>query len=114
MPTTPTMAGTTATDGHRSLIKYHFHTAQRDVPRLRAKRGDRLCHVYSDRSLDELLAWGAERGLKPQWVDRRNVLPHYDVLGASVAEHEPGVSRAELVADIRWWRDYQNGGDRVR
>jgi hypothetical protein len=42
------------------------------------------------------------------------VLPHFDVLGASVAEHEPGVSRAELVADIRWWRDYQRGGGRRR
>lgn len=62
--------------------------------------------MYSDRSIEELLAWGEDRGLKPEWVDRKNVLPHYDVLGRTVAEHEPGVERAELVHDIRWWRDF--------
>jgi hypothetical protein len=56
-----------------------------------------------------LLEWGEDRGLKPEWIDRRNVLPHFDVLGGSVAEHEPGVDRAELVADIRWWRDRRRG-----
>ncbi len=63
--------------------------------------------MYSDRSLEELVAWGEERNLRPEWIDRRNVLPHFDVLGDSVTEHEPGVSRAELVTDIRWWRDRQ-------
>ncbi|MGI9038352.1 MAG: hypothetical protein ACR2GQ_05780 [Gemmatimonadota bacterium] len=42
------------------------------------------------------------------------MLPHFDVLGSKVADGEPGVGRSELVADIRWWRDYQNGGDRRR
>lgn len=55
----------------------------------------------------ELLAWGATKNLRPEWIDRRNVLPHFDVLGRRVAEHEPGVGRAELVADIRWWRDFR-------
>jgi hypothetical protein len=62
--------------------------------------------VYSDRSLDELRAWGKARGLKPEWIHRRKVLSHFDVLAESVAEQEPGVSRSELVADIRWWRDH--------
>ena len=84
------------------------------MPRLGARKGDRLCHVYSDRSIGELVEWGEARGLKPEWIDRRNVLPHFDVLGERVAEHEPGVGRAELVADIRWWRDYQRGGRRRR
>jgi len=96
------------------VIKYHFHTARRDVPRLRAKRGDRLCHVYSDRSLEELIEWGESRGLRAEWIDQRNVLPHFDVLGSTVSEHEPGVGRGELVADIRWWRDFQRGGGRRR
>ena len=86
------------------MIKYHFHVAPSDVPRLRIHKGDRLCHVYSDTSLDELWAWGRERGLKPAWIDRKHALPHYDVRAKLVAGHEPGVGRAELVADIRGWR----------
>lgn len=96
------------------MIKHHFHTARRDVPRLGAKRGDRLCHVYSDRSIEELVRWGEKRGLKPEWIDRRNVLPHFDVVAETVAEHEPGVTRDELVADIRWWRDVQRGSGKGR
>jgi hypothetical protein len=61
--------------------------------------------VYSDRSSDELIAWGLENNLRPEWIDRRHVLPHFDVLGEKVAEQEPGVARAELVTDIRRWRD---------
>ena len=52
-----------------------------------------MCHVYSDRSIEELKAWGAARQLRPEWIDRRNVLLHFDVLGSSVSEHEPGVDR---------------------
>lgn len=70
--------------------------------------------MYSDRSIAELLAWGAAQNLRPEWIDRRNVLPHFDVLGRQVAGHEPGVDRAELVTDIRWWRDYQATGGRRR
>ena len=86
------------------MIKYHFHRAPRDVRALGTRKGDRLCHVYSDVSLEELVAWGRRHGLKPEWVDRRHILPHYDVRADLVPEHEPGVGRAELVADIRAWR----------
>ena len=80
------------------------------MPPLRARKGDRLCHVYSDRSLDELRAWGKARGLKSEWIHHRNVLSHFDVLAESVADQEPGVSRSELVADIRWLRDQKTTG----
>ncbi|MBK5099006.1 MAG: DUF4031 domain-containing protein [Gemmatimonadetes bacterium] len=86
------------------MIKYHFHLAPRDVPPLGIYKGDRLCHVYSDTSIVELYEWGREHGLKRAWVDRKHVLPHYDVRADLVSEHEPGVGRAELVADIRAWR----------
>ena len=86
------------------MIKYHFHSAPKDVPRLGADKGDRLCHVYSDASLNELIEWGAARDLKREWIDRRNTLPHFDVRADSVNDREPGVGRAELVRDIRKWR----------
>ena len=35
------------------MIKYHFHLAPRDVPPLGTLKGDRLCHVYSDTSIEE-------------------------------------------------------------
>ena len=85
----------------------------RDVPRLRAHKGDLLCHVYSDRSIEELLTWGTARNLRAEWMDRRNVLPHFDVLGEKVSEHQPGVARAELVTDIRWWRKHLNTSGRL-
>ena len=87
------------------MIKYHFHLAPRDVRSLGTRKGDRLCHVYSDTSIGELWEWGQAHGLKFAWIDRKHVLPHYDVRAASVSEHEPGVGRAELVADIRAWRE---------
>lgn len=64
-----------------------------------------MCHVYSDRSIEELIAWGEARGLRPEWIHRRKVLSHFDVLGSTVADHEPGISRSELKEDIRRWRD---------
>lgn len=66
--------------------------------------------MYSDHSLDELVEWGRARGLKPEWIDRKHALPHFDVRADSVAEHEPGVERRELVEDIRRWRRSGRGG----
>lgn len=85
-------------------VKFHYHTAPRDVPRLGIERGDRLCHVYSDTSVEELIAWGAARGWKARYLDRRNVLPHFDAFGERLAECGEGVSRREFVRDVRRWR----------
>ena len=88
------------------MIKFHYHLARTDVARLDIEVGERLCHVYSDRSVEELAAWGREHGLKPGWIDRSHALPHYDVKVASFpGELGEGVERSELVADIRAWRN---------
>lgn len=68
------------------------------------ERGDRMCHVYSDRSLDELLDWGRRHGLRPEWIDRRNAMPHFDAYGEYLERCGPAVSRAELVRDLQRWR----------
>lgn len=86
------------------VIRFHYHTAQRDIPRLEVKKGDTLVHAYSDTSVEELIEWGHSRGLKPEWIDRRNTLPHYDLFGEGVHLAGDGVTRAELVADLRTWR----------
>ena len=87
------------------MIKFHYHTARTDVPRMEVRKGDRLCHVYSDESVAELAEWGRRHGLEPAWIDRGHDLPHFDL---AVERHEdilgPGVERAELVGDIRSWR----------
>lgn len=85
------------------MIKYHYHASPRDVPRLGIARGDPLCHVYSDTSLEELVGWGLAHGLRPEWV-HDGTLPHYDAFGARLEWCGPGVTRAELKADIRAWR----------
>jgi hypothetical protein len=86
------------------MIRFHYHKAARDIPRLDVKKGDTLVHAYSDESIEELIEWGCAHGLKPEWIDRRNALPHYDLFGASVEWAGEGVTRAELVADLRRWR----------
>lgn len=92
------------------MIKYHYHRADRDVPRMGVDEGDRLCHVYSDDSLEELVAWGRRHGLKPGWIDRGHALPHFDVaVDGFTGELGEGVEREELVADIRAWRGRGDG-----
>lgn len=87
------------------MIKFHYHTARSDVEKLGAEEGDRLCHVYSDGSLEELVAWGRRHGLEPAWIDRSHALPHFDVAVESFeGELGEAVEREELVADIRRWR----------
>jgi hypothetical protein len=86
------------------VIKFHYHAAVRGIPRLGIRPGDRLCHVYSDTSLEELHTWGRRHGLRPEWVDRRNTLPHFDVFGSRLQVCGPGIERRELANDIRRWR----------
>jgi hypothetical protein len=85
-------------------IKFHYHTASKEVPRLGIRRGDRLCHVYSDASLDELLAWGRAHDLLPSHLDLRNDLPHFDAFQRRLRFCGEGVSRREFVEDVREWR----------
>lgn len=87
------------------MIKFHYHTARKRVPRLNIEKGDRLCHTYSDTSLEELVAWGREHDLPPEWIDRNHDLPHFDLHGEQLRYAGPGVGRRELVEDIRAWRE---------
>lgn len=99
------------------MIKFHYHTARTSVPRLEIREGDPLCHVYSDTSIAELAAWGRRHGLKASWMDRSHSLPHYDVKVESFdGVLGPGVERAELVGDIRAWREGREtrGGSETR
>jgi hypothetical protein len=86
------------------MIRFHYHTAARDIPRLAVRKGDTLVHAYSDTSIEELIEWGRSHGLKAEWIDRRNALPHYDLFGEGVSLAGEGVNRTELVADLRMWR----------
>jgi hypothetical protein len=86
------------------VIRFHYHTAPRDIPRLDVRKGDTLVHAYSDSSLEELIEWGRTHGLRPEWIDDRNALPHYDLFGEGVKLAGEGVTRAELVSHLREWR----------
>lgn len=86
------------------MIRFHYHRAMVDVPHLGIEKGDRLCHVYSDASLEELVAWGREHGLRPEWIHDGS-LPHYDAFGERLEWCGPGVSRTELVEHMRMWRE---------
>lgn len=91
------------------MIKFHYHKAPRDLPRIGVAKGDRMCHVYSDTSVEELLEWGRDRGLKPEWV-HDSAMPHYDAYGERLAACGEGVIRRELVQDIRVWRERRRRG----
>ncbi|MEE9133171.1 MAG: hypothetical protein V3U13_06395 [Gemmatimonadota bacterium] len=92
-------------------IKFHYHKSGRDVPRLGIRRGDRLCHVYSDTSLEELVAWGRARGWHSAYLDLRNDLPHFDAFRARLGACGDGVSRKEFIRDVRAWRARRRNGD---
>ncbi|WP_419162302.1 DUF4031 domain-containing protein [Candidatus Palauibacter sp.] len=85
------------------MIRYHYHTSRKDIPRLGISKGDPLCHVYSDVSREELEAWGRRYGLDPEWI-HDSTLPHFDAFGARLDWCGPGVTRAELKEHIRVWR----------
>lgn len=91
------------------MIRFHYHTAARDIPRLDVRKGDTLVHAYSDTSLEELIEWGRSHGLRAEWIDRRNALPHFDLFGERVNLAGEGVTRAELVTDLRMWRARRAG-----
>lgn len=86
------------------MIKFHYHTAPRDIPRVGIRKGDPLCHVYSDTSLEELVRWGRRHGLKAEWIHRHSSVPHFDAFGKHLERCGEGVSRRELAEDIRRWR----------
>lgn len=85
-------------------VKFHYHKAPKGLPRLGIRRGDRLCHVYSDVSLEELIAWGEAHGMRREYLDLRNVLPHFDAFRTWLRFCGEGVSRQEFVRDVRTWR----------
>ena len=69
------------------MIGFHYHVAQSDTPRLRIRRGDRLCHVFSDLgdiedAARELRAWADARGLIEVRIQERGaVRQHLDLWG---------------------------------
>ena len=95
------------------MIKFHYHSARKRVPRLGIEPGDRLCHVYSDRSIIELHEWGRRYGLRPEWVDGGS-MPHFDAFGVHLRLCGPGVSRRELVGDLRRWRAWRRSPETAR
>ncbi|MEJ2548510.1 MAG: DUF4031 domain-containing protein, partial [Gemmatimonadota bacterium] len=70
---------------------------------LGTRKGDRLCHVYSDTSHEELIPWGRRHGLRHERVDRKHILPHYDVRADLVSEHEPGASLLCQLGRVLWF-----------
>lgn len=85
------------------LIRFHYHVSQKDVPHLDIAKGDRLCHIYSDASREELESWGRQHGLEARWI-HEGTLPHFDAFGDRLLVCGPGVTRTELKAHIRRWR----------
>lgn len=67
-------------------------------------RNKQWCHLVAD-TVDELNAFAARLGLRPEWFQRKTLYPHYDItttvreralkLGAVAAEKEMVVSRAK-------------------
>jgi len=93
------------------MIKFHYHSAPKDVPHANISKGEKLCHAYSDACLEELIAWGRERGLPREWIDHNHTLPHFDLHGGTLEYAGEGVERRELVRDIRAWRKREEGDD---
>jgi hypothetical protein len=89
------------------LIRFHYHLARADTPHLGIRRGDRLCHVFSDLAdlgvaAAELRAWADARGLGRVRVQDRGLRrQHLDLWGGLLALCGPPAERATL---RRWLR----------
>jgi hypothetical protein len=86
------------------LIRFHYHTARVATPRLGIRRGDRLCHVFSDvqdlaGAERELLAWGD--GLPFRIQERGTRRQHYDLWGPWLELCGPPADRAAMKAWLR-------------
>jgi hypothetical protein len=73
------------------MIHFHYHVAHADTPHLGIRRGDRLCHVFSDQAdlaaaAAELRAWADERGLQRVRIQERGARrQHMDLWGVTLA-----------------------------
>jgi hypothetical protein len=89
------------------MIGFHYHVAQADTPRLGIRKGDRLCHVFSD--LTDLVAAGRELRAWADRVgphelrlqDRGTRRQHFDLWGPWLAVCGPPADRLALK---RWLR----------
>ena len=90
------------------MIKFHYHKEPRHLlPGKPSKEGyEDCCHVYSNISVAELLAWAEEKRISVRWLqDKGNGrLPHFDIWGSNLKHCGPGVPNKEFVADLRKWR----------
>lgn len=95
------------TAGRDDLIHFHYHAAHADTPHLGIRRGDRLCHVFSDLiDLDaaavELRAWADGHGLQRVRIQQRGSRrQHLDLWGGLLALCGPPADRATLRAWLR-------------
>lgn len=84
------------------MIKYHYHTAVKDLPKAFVAAGDRMCRVYSDASESELLTWCVRNRVSTRFIDRRRPgLPFLDLWGRRLRLCGPGVSDGEIAQDLR-------------
>lgn len=89
------------------MICFHYHLAHVDTPRLGIRRGDRLCHVFSDlpsiaAAEQELRLWGARFGPPDVRIQERGTRrQHYDLWGPWLAMCGSPTDRAAL---RRWLR----------
>jgi hypothetical protein len=88
-------------------VHFHYHAAPRDTPRLGIRRGDRLCHVFSDApdlstAADELRTW-ARAHLPPEvrLQEPGTRRQHYDLWAAFLTICGPPAPRETM---RRWLR----------
>jgi hypothetical protein len=89
------------------VIRFHYHVAHTDTPRLGIRRGDRLVHVFSDRddlaeAERELRAWADAHGPAGMRIQQRGQRrQHLDLWGHWLTRCGPPADRAAL---RRWLR----------
>ncbi len=90
------------------MIKFHHFIWRADFMRMHGLRVDRsadgavrCCHVYSDVSTEELLAWGRDHSVPASWLHRSR-LAHFDFWGRWLDLCDArGVPHKVFVADAR-------------
>lgn len=91
-----------------SLFVDGLQAAPENTPTIKWKVR-RFCHLVSDTSLLELLAFGKKIGMKREWLQFSNKgVPHFDL---AAAYREKAVRMGALELSPRAFREKLTGGD---
>jgi len=77
------------------------HAATNLMARQAARHGKQWCHMWSDtHNVSELVRFARMIGLKPEWLQKREQFPHFDLVPS---KRNTAVRLGAVEVDLRVW-----------